>query len=193
MLRVTLKDCLALIVRNVPIYKRQSRDRLYYSAIDDALDSYETLDSSSMESAVALIRIFSQEYAEAQSIIRACQEVLFDYFTTQDGQSLRYDELYKAFESLPSDEARHLLILAIKEYGLSLKVSKANKGITAIDVVNEIARTGKIPRLSTKRINAENFFHKLALELDPETLMSLNDSLAVTALLHKIMKPRKQF
>ena len=155
-----VKTCIRHLAKNVIKFKQEDSNPILQRATT-ALQATETDGDISEEEANDIAEFFdmvSDEWFTASNNIDEVTEILFNQFISleNDKAKLKYKKLFKALDSLPTAEDKHLLILAIKYYGLlnqglfKMRINKSidEESITLVDLSHSVPRSIISPKVS---------------------------------------------
>ena len=120
-----IKSRLTELFKNVLVYKKDDSDPLLQQATDKlkAVMSDESSTSSEIDGAYENFDLISARWFDASNTIDEYTENLFNEFAVFKDKEvkLNYKKLWKVLDLLPSVEAKHALVLAVKYYALGEK------------------------------------------------------------------------
>lgn len=120
-----VKNCLRILASSVVKFKREDSS----PTIQEATDNYNRIFADEKSTDREVSRAYKRfdratsKWFSFHSAIEKVEDTLHSTFTRVRNreEKLDYKLLFKVMRALPSDEARHLLVLAIKHYSLSRK------------------------------------------------------------------------
>ena len=150
-----LKTCLRRLARNVNIFKKEESNPILEKAVTaykDALADENSTDEE-VNDAFEFFDMISDRWYKSSNKIDEISEKLFNQFADFDGDKviLKSRKLERALDLFPNSELGHLLVLALKCYGLSQR-TKFSQKYRELGNVNEYTtlseETSKVSRVS---------------------------------------------
>ena len=141
-----LRTCLKRFAKNVTVFKREESNPIFEKAFQayKAALADESSSDEEVNDAYEFFDMMSDKWFKASNNIDEISEKLFDQFADFDGDKviIKSCKLEKALDSFENSEFGHLLVLALKYYGLSHRNMFSQKNGELGDV-NEYAAVGE--------------------------------------------------
>ena len=186
-----LRNCLRLVIKSVTIYKKEDFSQSLKEAEANLKESMEneTVTDEEADEAYEHFDRASEMWFKAFNNLQDSAEMLFDEFASINGNDikLKHNKLWKALDKLPSSEAKHLLVLAIKYQGLGQQsmsdvyraLSRLEEDPTLDEISKQLPRTSISPKMSRKQTLHEKEditlqkIYEVSTKLNPKTLQLL--------------------
>ncbi len=186
-----LRTCLRLVVKSITIYKKEDFSQSLKEAEANLKESMESETATDEEADEAYERFdrVSETWFKAFNNLQDSTEILFDEFASINNNDIRlkHNKLWKALDKLPSSEAKHLLVLAIKYQGLGQQsmsdvyraLSRLEEDPTLDEMSKQFPRTNISSTVSRKQTLHEKEdrtlqkIYEVSTRLNPKTLQSL--------------------